>query len=121
MPLRDVERLRNNTDARIWVDEWLKTIAEDSSIATDKDTMIIWFSNAIITGYDSGRKFERRIDIVDKLREIIFQAAGAATRPLLEDHPNYVFPSERVVEAIDYVCADFGIPTTEELKEKHAS
>lgn len=45
----------------------------------------------------------------EKLHELVFQVGGAATRPLLEDHPNYVFPAERVKEAIEQVCSEFGI------------
>ena len=46
-----------------------------------------------------------------KTRLDLGQAAGAGTRPLLDDHPNYVFPSERVKEIVDHVCGSFGIPT----------
>lgn len=45
----------------------------------------------------------------ERVVEIAFQCAGAATRPLLEDHPSYVFPSERVAAAVTYCLADFGI------------
>lgn len=41
--------------------------------------------------------------------EVAYQAAGAATRPLLEDHPDYVFPSERVADAVAELLKDFGI------------
>lgn len=42
--------------------------------------------------------------------EVAYQAAGAATRPLMEDHPDYVFPSERVSDAVAELLSDFGIP-----------
>jgi hypothetical protein len=105
----DKNDLIGETDAQVWVKQWLETISENPSIPTDEGTMISWFANAIMAGYDQGRRFERSRDIVEKLREIIFQAAGAATRPLLEDHSDYVFPSERVSEAVEQVCVDFGI------------
>jgi hypothetical protein len=41
--------------------------------------------------------------------EVAYQAAGAATRPLLEDHPDYVFPAERVRDAVAELLSDFGI------------
>ena len=41
--------------------------------------------------------------------EVAYQAAGAATRPLLEDHPDYVFPAERVRDAVAGLLSDFGI------------
>lgn len=97
-------------DAQIWTKHWLATIAEHPTIPTDEGAMLAWFANAIMSGYDAGRHFEQKRDIVEKLREIIFQAAGAATRPLLEDHPTYIFPSERVSEAVEHICESFGIP-----------
>jgi hypothetical protein len=42
--------------------------------------------------------------------EVAYQAAGAATRPLLEDHPDYVFPAERVQDAVAYLLETFGVP-----------
>lgn len=41
----------------------------------------------------------------DKLRTLIHEAAGAGTRPLLEDHPDYVFPSDRVAASIEELLA----------------
>lgn len=41
--------------------------------------------------------------------EVAYQVAGAATRPLLEDHPDYVFPAERVRDAVADLLKDFGI------------
>jgi hypothetical protein len=97
-------------DARIWVKEWEKTLLDNPHIPLDEGAMLAWFSNALMTGYDKGRQFEQKRDLVERIREVIFQAAGAATRPLLEDHPDYIFPSERVAEAVEYVCESFGIP-----------
>lgn len=105
--------LVGETDAQIWAKRWLEIIAENPDIPTDEGTMIGWFANAIMAGYDQGRQQEQKRDVVEKLREIIFQAAGAATGPLLEDHPDYVFPSERVSEAVERVCESFGIPKVE--------
>ncbi len=48
--------LKNNLsgefDAAVWAEEWLKTIKEKPEIATDYGTMIGWFANAIMAGYD---------------------------------------------------------------------
>lgn len=52
-------------------------------------------------------------NLVALLRQIIFEAAGAATRPLLEDNPHYVFPAERVRDAVEGVCQSYGIPNVE--------
>jgi hypothetical protein len=106
----DTKVLVGETDARVWVDHWKEVISKHPGVPTDEGTMIGWFANAIMAGYDEGRRVEQRRDIGEKIREIIFQAAGAATRPLLEDHPDYIFPSDRVTEAVEEVCETFGIP-----------
>ncbi len=108
--------LIGETDADHWVKRWLELMEVNPDIAHDEGAMRAWFAGAIMAGYDDGQRVERMRDIGDRLREVIFQAAGAATRPLLEDHPHYVFPSERVLEAVEEVCADFGIPP----KERHS-
>ena len=106
----DHNELIGQTDASLWVMHWLETITEHPNIPTDAGCMIGWFANAIMAGYDAGQKNERERNIVEKLREMMFQAGGAATRPLLEDNPSYIFPSDRVAEAIEHICESFGIP-----------
>ena len=49
------QRWPHTVDARIWTDEWLKTIAEHPEIPSDYGTMIAWFANAIMAGYDTAR------------------------------------------------------------------
>lgn len=44
--------LNSTTDARIWVDEWLKIIKDRPAIPTDEGTMLAWFASAIMAGYD---------------------------------------------------------------------
>ena len=47
--------------------------------------------------------------IEDKaLWNLVFEAAGAATGPLLEDNPNYTFPSERVSARVMNVMKEHG-------------
>ena len=40
-------------DARAWVDKWLEIIKNKPEIATDYGTMLSWFANAIMAGYDA--------------------------------------------------------------------
>ena len=49
-----------DTDAIHWVDEWLKTIKQVPAIPTDRIAMIGWFANAIMAGYDAGRRAEEK-------------------------------------------------------------
>ena len=44
----------------------------------------------------------------EKLWSLVFTAAGAATQPLLEDNPKYVFPSERVAENVALTLTEHG-------------
>lgn len=44
--------LNDTFDARVWVQEWLKTIKEHPNLPTDEGTMLGWFANAIMAGYD---------------------------------------------------------------------
>ena len=43
-------------DAMVWVEEWLRTIEKNPSIPTDADTMLGWFANAIMAGYDRAKR-----------------------------------------------------------------
>ena len=39
-------------DARVWAKAWLEIIAEHPEVPTNEDTMIGWFANALMRGYD---------------------------------------------------------------------
>jgi hypothetical protein len=117
----DLNFLIGETDAQVWAREFVKIARENPKIPVDEGTMIGWFANAIMSGYDEGVRYERGRDFVEKLREVIYQAAGAATGPLLEDHPDYVFPSERVLVEVGRVCREFGIPTDDPRDDVDAS
>lgn len=40
-------------DASIWADKWFETLQKHPEIHKDKGTMIGWFANAIMAGYDT--------------------------------------------------------------------
>jgi len=45
-------------DAVVWARSWLEHVRLNPSIATDEGTMVAWFANAIMAGYDeAARKF----------------------------------------------------------------
>lgn len=48
-----------SVDAKDWADEFVKIVGEKPEIATDKGTMAGWFANAIMVGYDFGKKAEK--------------------------------------------------------------
>ena len=47
------QRWPHTTDAKVWADEWIKTITEHPQIPIDHECMIGWFANAIMAGYDT--------------------------------------------------------------------
>lgn len=49
------QRWPHTMDAQVWTQEWLKTVADKPDIATDEGTMIAWFANAIMAGYDTAQ------------------------------------------------------------------
>lgn len=70
----DPNKLCGEFKAEVWVEEWLKTIEEHPDIPTDGETMIGWFSNAIMAGYDKAAG-ERESDI-ELLKKALRLAAG---------------------------------------------
>lgn len=110
--MEDNNHLLGTMDAQEWARDFVKTDAL-FHVAQDEGAMLAWFSGALMTGYDAGQKAERERNFMEKLHEVIYQAAGAATAPFMEDHPKYIFPAERVVEGIERVLKEFGIPPRE--------
>lgn len=47
------QRWPHTMDAKVWADEWIKTITAHPQIPTDHGCMIGWFANAIMAGYDT--------------------------------------------------------------------
>lgn len=45
----------HTVDAQVWVKKWMKTIAEHPTIPQDEGTMLAWFANAIMAGYDTAQ------------------------------------------------------------------
>jgi hypothetical protein len=46
----------NSTDAQVWAEEFIKRVQNDPTLALDEGTMIGWFANAIMAGYDEARR-----------------------------------------------------------------
>jgi hypothetical protein len=55
-------QLYGNFNATVWADEFLKSIKKNPSIPTDRDCMIGWFANAIMTGYDKAKQEAEKKD-----------------------------------------------------------
>lgn len=48
-------QITQSFDARVWARAFVERVKEDPSIATDEATMVGWFANALMRGYDEGR------------------------------------------------------------------
>lgn len=66
------------------------------SMAEDQDAAITAFVAGLSTG-------QRKL-----LRTLVFLSAGAATQPLLAENPTYVFPAQKVTEAVEFILAGYG-------------
>ncbi len=49
------QRWPHTMDAKVWAEEWRKTISEHPDIPLDDGAMIGWFASAIMAGYDTAR------------------------------------------------------------------
>jgi len=47
--------------AEVWVEEWMKTTKKKPSIPTEWGTMLGWFANAIMAGYDHAKNEESKV------------------------------------------------------------
>lgn len=43
-------------DAQAWAKQFIKYVKKDQNMATDEGTMIGWFANAIMLGYDTANQ-----------------------------------------------------------------
>ena len=55
----DGRTIPQTIDARAWAKDWLNTIADHPGIPTDEGTMVTWFANAIMAGYDEAQRRHR--------------------------------------------------------------
>ena len=61
--MKKVSKLPQSFDARDWVVEWLETIKKHPDIPTDEGTMLSWFANALMAGYDEAtRRNKKKIE-----------------------------------------------------------
>jgi hypothetical protein len=101
--------LTGNFDAQVWATAWLETLAEHPEIATDEGTMQGWFANAIMAGYDEGRKVERKVGFDARVREIAGQAAGLGAGAVMRQAPTVEMPSEEIAIGLSDLLAEFGV------------
>lgn len=62
-------------DGHVWAREFIYHVQNKPSIATDEDTLIGWFANAIMVGYDRGRHDEA-IEQTEKYAPLLFMGVS---------------------------------------------
>jgi hypothetical protein len=55
----DGKRFPQTVDAVAWAKEWLRTVEVNPTIYRDEGTMIGWFANAIMAGYDEAQRRDK--------------------------------------------------------------
>lgn len=96
-------KLHGTTDAMVWAQEFVKTLREhpDTADPRDEGFMVGWFANAMQTASRESVTLS-----AEDLCGLVFEAAGAATGPLLRDNPGYVFPADEVSELVARVIEE---------------
>lgn len=54
-------KLMSSFDARDWAKEFVELVKVEPKIATDEETMLTWFSAALMRGYDEHASRMRRV------------------------------------------------------------
>ncbi len=106
------ERLRSlsfdqETDAVVWTDTFLELVKEVGVL--DGDTIVGWFANAIMNGFEQGfeagrLQYEPKVEV--GLTDLI-ELAGTLSVPYLRDNPEYVFPVEEVISIVENFVKEY--------------
>jgi hypothetical protein len=101
--------LHTTTDPMVWATEFVRVIRDLNIDVAGDDAVgfvVAWFSNLLSAERDltAGQRWTP-----EQIARLAFLAGGAATAPLLADHPSYVFPAERVAARIGDVLREHGI------------
>lgn len=107
--MRAFDDLVGETNAHKWAKEFVKVAELRPDIPRDEGTMIGWFANAIMAGYDDGRRIERRRGFEEWIRELAYQCAGVGSGAVMEDAPDVVMPSEKISKRVDELLLEFGV------------
>ena len=76
-------KLPGSFDARDWADEFVESAYHNPSIPTDRDTMIAWFSSAIMTGHDEAMRRRNKESLVANAARIYGERAALVMLALL--------------------------------------
>lgn len=107
--------LLGTTDPMRWAIEFEeRVLAEiDHNGDVDRDVLVGWFANAMQAKESSILGLGTHKFTTEELHELVFLVGGAATGPCLSNAPGLVMPSEEVIEGINRVLAEKGLPTSD--------
>ena len=54
----ELQELARSPDAEVWAEAFIKEVERNPQLARDRDVMIGWFANAMITGDQRGTRSE---------------------------------------------------------------
>jgi len=69
-------KFRDSFDARDWAKAFVEYVKANPSIATDEETMVGWFANAIMRGYDEYPRERPWIARVEKARQALMEGGA---------------------------------------------
>jgi hypothetical protein len=72
--------LLSTFDAHTWAEKFVTIVRQNPEVATDVETMITWFANAIMVGYDEGVKRSRIVTLISSESESGYRLDGWANR-----------------------------------------
>jgi len=98
------------TDAMIWVDEWARIIKENPKIPTDQGTMLSWFANAIMAGYDHA---VRQYETEPKRAEPCQEQKEVNTRPPIRYVAKFTAPID--------TTSTIGLADTQPIKVRYTA
>ncbi len=68
-------------DAMVWATEFVDTVKHNPAIATDQDTMLGWFANAIMRGYDQRTWYPpKKISLLERLQHLVHRVKNNLSR-----------------------------------------
>jgi len=109
---REVIKLHQTMDARVWTKEFNRVMVKNGEQPINPETMIAWFANAIMTGYDHAN-WERpaKPELVPLDEKEIYDAIIQATKQWHDIRRNFMEPALSECEYIaKYLSKVFGKP-----------
>ena len=96
-------KLCGEFSAKVWAEEFVRSVKIKPEIATDEGTMLGWFANAIMAGYDKvNQEKAGSIEVgVEELETIIgCSELGQSAKSFCEHHKDWIKETKQLTQAI---------------------